>query len=195
MRLWMPTGVDLPAFRLVHVQPDWGPEGERPVHEQVFTEGVLRWYGTGTAVAELTGMPITLRMPFNLIRGRLAWCVPKAAREECVMALRKVQQASSQPGASGPGVEDAAAFPMLLEYLTATRYPTGEPREPACLIVVADASGWRGCVSDKDNQRTMWKTATTVEGLLLTIEQALQEDDPGAWRQAASAKKWKGKRS
>lgn len=109
------------------------------------------------------------------------------------MALRKITAAAAGPSAAGPGLEDRGQWPHLVEYLTETRYPDGSPREPSSLIIVADGTGWRGCVSDKDNSRTLWKSATTVEALLLTLEEALASDDPSVWRQSAAAK-WKGKK-
>lgn len=193
MDVWLPTTEGPQVMRLVSFRPDWGGEGERPIHEQSYKDGSMKWYGTGTAIAEATDLPIVVKVPFHLLRGRVVWAVPRTVRVEMVTMLKKLTQAATAGPPAGPGVEDAAAFPTLLEYLTALKYPTGEPREPACLIIVADAAGWRGCVSDKDNNRTLWKTSSSVEGLLLTIEQALAEDDPSAWRQAAAAK-WKGKK-
>jgi hypothetical protein len=96
---------------------------------------------------------------------------------------------------SGPGAEDVASWPVLWEYLTATSYPDGTPRETASIIIVADAGGWRGCLSDKDNGRTMWKTAASVEGLLLMLEEGAASDDPGAWRAAGGGFKNRRKRS
>jgi hypothetical protein len=116
------------------------------------------------------------------------------ARLKEVSMLRKVVSASQPAAASGgPGVADAASWPCLLEYLTATVYPDGQARETSAVIIVCDAAGWRGCVSDKDNGRTLWRAATTLEGLLLSLEEALATDDPAAWRQAAG-KALKGKK-
>lgn len=184
-------GREAPALKL-HV-PSWGPSGELPVLTRAYHDGELRWYGSGMAVADVRELPITIRMPYVRSRDRVLWLCGSERRQEMTMALRKVVGASQAGGPQGPGVADAGAWPHLLEYLQSTKYPDGSAREPSCLIIVAESGGWRGCVSDKDNSRTLWKTADTVEGLLLALEQALAEDDPSAWRQSGGAK-WKGKK-
>lgn len=192
-KAWIRNDEGPAVLRLVDFKPWWSEQGERPVHEQAFTDGELRWYGSGTAVADMRGLPITIRMPFLIARGRVVWGMSTAKREELVMALRKVQPSAAGGANAGPGVADAASWPHLLEYLTETKYPDGSAREPSALIIVADGTGWRGCVSDKDNARTLWKTADSVEGLLLALEEALASDDPTVWRQSAAAK-FKGKK-
>lgn len=177
----------------VNTAPLWGPNGEVPIAVREFHDGGLRWYGTGTAVADLRELPITVRMPYLVVRGVITWAVPVKQREELTMALKKITAASGGPATTGNGPADATAWPTLLEYLTTTKYPDGSPRETSCVVITADASGWRGCVSDKDNQRTLWKVSETVEGLLLALEAALMADDPSDWRQSSAAK-WKGKK-
>lgn len=180
-------------YESVDVCPKWGDAGEVPVHEVAYPEGELRFFGTGTAVADVRELPITVRMPFIVARGHMVWSVATSKRREMSMALRKIVQAAGEAAPAGPGLADAAAWPHLLEYLTVAKYPDGSAREVSSLIILADGTGWRGCLSDKDNGRTMWKTAITVEGLLLALEAAVAEDDPSQWRQSAAAK-WKGKK-
>lgn len=109
------------------------------------------------------------------------------------MALRKIVSQPGSAAVSGPGIEDRATWPTLVEYLTSTAYPDGQARQPSALVIVADANGWRGCLSDKDNLRSLWKTATTLEALLLLLEEAASSDDPTQWRQSAEGK-FKGKK-
>lgn len=143
----------------------------------------MHLYGTGTAVIELVDLPIVVRFPITLKPQSWYWGVSAPRRKELTMALRKILPQSGQKAASGPGIADGSDFPTLIEYLTQTVYPDGSKRETAALIIVADAGGWRGCLSDKDNQRSLWKAADSVLGLLMALEQAAAEDDPGAWRQ------------
>jgi hypothetical protein len=169
------------------LRPRWLSRMEIPVFRTQYTEGTLTVYGTGTVVVDLIDLPITVRIPCTL-RGRsLAWAVSTPQRKELTTMLKKVTQAAGQRQASGPGFTDGGDFPVLLEYLTATQYPTGEKRETATLIVVADPGGWRGCLSDKDNARSLWKASDSVLGLLMALEQAAAEDDPTQWRQQGGA--------
>jgi len=194
-KAWLPTGMESPRLALVDLSPRYGYQGESAVHEQVYTEGVIRWYGTGTAEVVVTGFPITVRMPWKFDSGRIRWGLAASVRREMAMALRKITKVEGSPAVSGPGAEDAVLWPVLWQYLTATTYPDGEARETSSIIIVADAGGWRGCLSDKDNGRTMWKTANTVEGLLQLLEEGAASDDPSAWRAAGGGFKNRRKRS
>jgi len=173
----------------------WGPDGELPVDVREFTEGTVAYYGTGMAVVVLRDLPITVRLPLDTRSSPFRWLVSSGRRSELIVALRKITAAD--PGASppGPGAADAAAFPELWQHLTATTYPDGSARQTSSVIVVADAQGWRGCVSDKDNGRTLWRSSETVEGLLVALEDALAADDPASWRQAGGGFKNRRKRS
>ncbi len=195
MKVWLPTGVERPLLRQVDLQPVYNQSGEQPVHVQLFTEGEVRWYGSGTADVVVSILPIRVRIPWRVVSGRIRWGVADHMRREMAMALRKLTTPAAGVAASGPGASDVASWPVLWEYLTATAYPDGTARETASLIIVADAGGWRGCLSDKDNQRTMWKTSNTLEGLLLLLEEGAASDDPGAWRAAGGGFKNRRKRS
>lgn len=167
-------------------RPMWVAGAEHPVRTYHYAEGAMRLYGTGTATIELVDLPIVVRVPLTLRPTSWYWAVSSTRRKELTMALKKVLQQTGQRTAAGPGVTDGGDFPTLIEYLTATQYPDGSKRETSSLIVVADAGGWRGCLSDKDNGRSLWKASDSVLGLLMALEQAAAEDDPAAWRQQGS---------
>lgn len=192
-KAWVRNTEGPAILRLVDFTPRWGPLGELSVHQCSYWDGDLRFYGTGTAVAELRELPIMVRVPFLVARGRMLWVKSGPAMKEMAMALRKIGASATGAAQGGPGLADRETWAHILEYLTETKYPDGSAREPSSLIIVADTSGWRGCVSDKDNQRTMWKAADSVEALLNALEEALASDDPTHWRQSSAAK-WKGKK-
>lgn len=191
--VWLHGGKPPKVRTLVKWSAVYHGDAECPVHVADYPEGQIQWYGSGRYVVKLTELPIVVRMPILLVRGRIHHGVDILRRRELSMALRKITQQAGSATGGGPGCADMATWPGILEYLQTTAYPDGLAREPSCLIIVADGSGWRGCLSDKDNQRTLWKTAATIEDLLLMIETALQEDDPAAWRQSSAAK-FKGKK-
>jgi len=167
--------------------------GEIPLFTVAYPEGEARWYGSGMCEVILSALPITLRMPAGAVGGAIRWTLPAGIRREATMALRKIVTESAAPGATGPGATDAAQWPNLLEHLTLDKYPDGSARKLSCVVLVAGPAGWQGCLSDKDNDRVMWKTAATLEGLLLTLEEGAALDDPSSWRQAAGSK-FKGKK-
>lgn len=104
--------------------------------------------------------------------------------------LKKLKPVAEDSAGQMSQAQDVSSWPGLWEHLTATKYPDGSKRETSSIVVVAGEGGWRGCVSDRDNSRTMWKTADTLEGLLLALEQGVQEDDDRSWRRNV----WGGKK-
>jgi hypothetical protein len=163
-------------------KPIWRAGVEQPSYTCHYPEGTVELYGTGTAVIELVDLPVVVRFPVILRPSSWSWEVSAPRRKELTMALKKVLKQAAQGSPVGPGISDAGEFPTLIEYLTQTAYPDGTKRETATLIIVADTGGWRGCLSDKDNQRSMWKAGDSVLGLLLALEQGAAEDDPSQWR-------------
>jgi len=107
--------------------------------------------------------------------------------EVVIMALRKIEKtAGGDLATPGGAPSDHNLFPNLWEHLSCTRYPDGSARLPSTLVIVGGGSEWRGCISDKDNDRVCWKTAASVDELLLHLEEAAATEDPRDWRQAQS---------
>lgn len=193
VKLWV--GTDRGGRVPVAWVPNWTPQGERPVHVQAYSEGQMLYFASGLVEVILSALPIVVRLACGVAGGRFRWHVAEALRREMCVALKKITQTPGSSSPSGPGASDAEQWPNLWEHLTATKYPDGSDRQTSAVIIVADAAGWRGCVSDKDNNRTLWRTADSVEGLLLALEEALAADDPTAWRQAGGGFKGRRKRS
>lgn len=195
MQVYVPTFGGRRVLVPVPWRSNWGPAGEIAVHSCSDAAGTMRVYASGTAVVEMRAMPIVVRLRCRPIHGviRLVW--PTRTREDDVMALRKMAGESFPRVAGSATLGDTSTWPCLIEYLTATSYPDGVARQVSSLIIVADTSGWRGCVSDKDNERTMWRSAATLEALLLELEQALAVDDPASWRAAGGGFRGRKKRS
>lgn len=170
-------------------------QGDRevPCFGRHYAEGDWLVYGSGRIEVAVRALPIVVRMRWGLTGPHPTVLTPVAQRVEASMALQKIVKPTAGATAVGPGVNDQSDWPHLLEHLITTAYGDGTARQPSTLIIVADTGGWRGCVADKDNDRTLWKAATSVLDLLTALEQALAEDDPTAWRQSA-ASKWKGKK-
>lgn len=181
------------GYRVGRFEPQWSAAGEIPLFTMEYAEADVLVYGSGRAEVIMLGVPILVRLPVAVVGDCPHLSLPAASKRADVVALRKIVGAVGTPAGGGPGVADAKTWPTLVEYLTATKYPDGEARVPSALVIVADSSGWRGCLSDKDNQRSLWKVADTLEGLLLALEEAAAGDDPGSWRQSAEGK-WKGKK-
>lgn len=104
-------------------------------------------------------------------------------RTELFNVLRKINHVASPNGHGSHGdPKDANVYTSLWEYLSATKYPDGAERVPSTIVVIAEAGRWKACLSDKDNARSCWKSADTLEELLLLLDQAASINDPTDWR-------------
>jgi len=63
--------------------------------------------------------------------------------------------------------------PNLSEMLTAIQYADNAPRTTSTLLVFCENGILRGCLNDRDNNRSAFFTAQTVGDLFQTIEDAL----------------------
>jgi len=176
------TAGRIPSPPFVQFKPIWDRGYEVPVCTVKYDEGYLIIWGTGMVEVILSAVSIVVRMAFRVVSGRFRWRLAQVVREELSMALRKMVIPAEGSGPVGPGADDKSTWPNLWDHLTRTAYDDGQAREKSSVVIVANAGGWSGCVSDKDNGRVMWKTATTVEGLLLALEEGLELDDPSSWR-------------
>lgn len=106
-------------------------------------------------------------------------------RTELFKVLRKITHVASPNGHGSHGdPKDAAVYTSLWEYLSATKYPDGTERIPSTIVVISEGGRWKACLSDKDNARSCWKSADTLEELMLLLDQAAAINDPTDWRQS-----------
>lgn len=66
-----------------------------------------------------------------------------------------------------------ATYPTLSDYLTSTHYEDRSPRTTSTLLIFCENGVLRMCVNDRDNNRSVFFTSETVEGVLLSAENAL----------------------
>jgi hypothetical protein len=72
-------------------------------------------------------------------------------------------------------------YPALIEYLTASSWPDGQPRETATLLIFCEQSSWKVCLHDRSNSLKTWMTADDPATLLELLEAALATDK-ASWR-------------
>lgn len=173
----------------------WRGREEVPCRELKYDDGTVRWYGSGYTTFTASNNCIILRTRWHRVCGVVRWVASREVREAGIVALRKLNQDIDTRAARGVTVEETEAYPLMLEYLTHDKYDDGSSRETSVLIVVCDNAGWRICLTDKDNNRTLWKAGTSLPEALGSIELALMADDPTEWRKSAAAAGSKKKRS
>lgn len=65
-------------------------------------------------------------------------------------------------------------FPALAEYLVSGMYVDDSPRQRSTITVMAgDADGFKAVLNDRDNARSLWATAQTLDGVFVSLEAML----------------------
>jgi len=72
--------------------------------------------------------------------------------------------------------ETAKRYPTLYEYLTVTKYNDGSPRVTATLLLFVDDGALKGCLNDRDNNRSAFISAPSLLSLLEQLDIGLRED-------------------
>lgn len=95
--------------------------------------------------------------------------------------LSKLDPKAKGDASASPVEGLLAQLPGVREYLASDRWPDGTARDQSSLIVLIDRAGVRCCLSDKANERTLWRTGPSLEEVLLALELAVTEG-PADWR-------------
>ncbi len=72
-------------------------------------------------------------------------------------------------------------LPLLVEHLGTQKYEDGSSRETSTLSVFTEDGGLRVALNDRDNRRSLYVSADSLEGCLKALE-AMLADDRAAWR-------------
>jgi len=86
-----------------------------------------------------------------------------------------------------------ASHPALWEYLTLDSYEDGAPREVSMLLLFAEDGRFKAALQDRQEGRSLWSTAESIEGALMSLEAMLQSG-MGEWRQMKGGNVKGGKR-
>jgi len=85
-----------------------------------------------------------------------------------------------------------ATLPAIVEYLSLETFEDGSKRERSSLLVIVESGLLKVCLSDRQNARTLWRSGTSLEDVLLAMEVALQTD-VADWRKSATKTVYGGK--
>lgn len=98
-----------------------------------------------------------------------------------------VPDSASRAGGDVSDEKFAKKFPLVLEHLTHAEWEDGGARETSTLTIFVEEGLVKIGLNDRDAQRTLYRSADTLEGAIAAVEKALA--GPGAdWRP------WKGRR-
>lgn len=96
----------------------------------------------------------------------------------------KAKPTTVKAGLAAVDAEMSKQYPALMEFMTITVNDDKTPRETATVLIFAEAGLFKGCLSDRETQQTLWASSDTFEGLLEALEAMLQSGSP-QWRQAS----------
>lgn len=115
-------------------------------------------------------------------RPDLDWSVRMSIKRE-VTYIREKASANGSPmsGKLAAPVELERSYPALAQYMTALVFPQGGLREPSTVTLCVEDGKLKGCVNDRANEASLWRSADTVAELLAALEAAL-EDPRSTWR-------------
>lgn len=102
---------------------------------------------------------------------------------------KPVADKKAKGGAVAPCPDDtlAKSFPMMIEYLTTTRWEDGTPRERSTVNFFIEDGTLKACCNDRDLMRSLYVSAESWDALWEALEAAMA-DDAADWRA------WKGKK-
>lgn len=106
----------------------------------------------------------------------------------CLLSfLTKIVEGGGSGAAPGRLTGVLVDSPAVAEYLTATNYPDGSPRERSVLSVFIEDGRVKVCLNDRDAARTLWRSADGIEDAVALLDLAIV-DGTADWRRAAGGR-------
>lgn len=111
-------------------------------------------------------------------------------------AMEMVEMALKKPSSATPikpmpnawkSDTDKSDYPFIYEFLTATKYETGEPRITGSISFFTQLGVLKASISDKDNNRVTYVEAPSWSELIAAIDMAIADENT-VWRQSAAAR-------
>lgn len=96
------------------------------------------------------------------------------------------KRSAGGPSVSVPGgivCGSLAGLPALLEYLQSGSYPDGAPRLRSSLLVLVEDGYVKTCLSDRDQEQSLWRSGASLEDALLALEATLTSEHQD-WRRS-----------
>lgn len=117
------------------------------------------------------------------------------ARKVDVMSFLKKVDVSQAQGAHPLYIAEGILkqMPAIVEYLSMEQWPDGTARERSSLLVIVESQMVKVCLTDRANNRSLWRAGPTLDECLLAMEVALQNDECD-WRQSAPKGEYGGKK-
>jgi hypothetical protein len=90
------------------------------------------------------------------------------------------------PASGGVLTGVLTGLPALLEYLGSAVYPDGAPRMRSTLLVLVEDGAVKVCLSDRDQEQSLWRSGSSLEDALAALEVTLTSEHQD-WRRSGNA--------
>lgn len=74
----------------------------------------------------------------------------------------------------------------LYEYLTVDRYDDGTPRQVGTLLIFSEDGLWKGCLHDRQEQRSAWASGSDIDAVLSALDADLR-NGTAQWRRSGGS--------
>lgn len=100
-------------------------------------------------------------------------------RKGDIVSFVQKRTAPVGPAASGAGQLGATcavlgSMPAVLEYLTLAKFEDGSPRELSNLLFFVEDGRIKGCLNDRANECSLWRSGEDLLDVLKAMDEALQ---------------------
>lgn len=85
----------------------------------------------------------------------------------------------------------AKRFPSMFELMTVALLPGGELRKPSSLLLFTEDGVWKGCLTERDLDVSLWCSSDSFQGVLEGIEERLTHSTVEWRKRGAGARKVK----
>jgi hypothetical protein len=112
-----------------------------------------------------------------------ARCRYVEVREMAETLLERLLRGAPGKGAAENAGDPAFAkkFPCMFELMTCAILPGGEVRKPSSLLVFTEDGSWKGCLTERELEVSLWCTQGSFQALLEGLEERLTVPQPD-WR-------------
>jgi hypothetical protein len=122
---------------------------------------------------------------FGHNRPELDWSI-RMGKEKEISFLRRFAAANGPHGTARlvSPEEFERLYPAICQHMTVLTWPNGGDREVSTLTFSMEDGKLKGCVNDRANEASLWRSGDTIEEVLACLEAAL-EDNKSTWRRWA----------
>jgi hypothetical protein len=112
-------------------------------------------------------------------------CDPMSKFLKNVKAAKKIDKDASH---AATDKEFAKDHPAICEFMTLRKDDSGTIRKTSSLLIFCEDGQWKACLSEREEELTLWASADSLAGLLEALEATLQSPTP-QWRTSSGKRK------